>query len=194
MWGLSRIVPGTFFLILPKLTLEQPRKIVKCTAGACRALLQPPASQHGAKHDNRGKANAKRDSTGSSYTDYLGQDAKAASKRKREADDLGKSKRTKRDKQKSKNRESVASLRESSPIAETISQNGVHTESPLAETRVQELKQEQQKAKKPAKKQDASSWKLSQPMGGRMLDIDPILTSDDQYVCHLGCFETPCLT
>lgn len=26
-----------------------------------------------------------------------------------------------------------------------------------------------------------AGWRISKPMGGRMLDIDPILTSDDRY-------------
>lgn len=29
---------------------------------------------------------------------------------------------------------------------------------------------------------DGNGWKVSKPMGGRMLDIDPILTEDEQYV------------
>ena len=28
---------------------------------------------------------------------------------------------------------------------------------------------------------NGESWKLSKPIGGRMLDIDPILTEDEQY-------------
>ncbi|KAK6072228.1 WD repeat protein [Seiridium cupressi] len=109
-------------------------------------------------------------------------EAKAASKRKREADEYSKSKRARRDKQKSKIRESIGSLRGSSPAAEQAEQNGTKPDTSLVETKVQQVKQELQKAKKPGKKHDASSWKLSQSMGGRMLDIDPILTPDDQYL------------
>ncbi|KAF3023538.1 hypothetical protein E8E14_009460 [Neopestalotiopsis sp. 37M] len=109
-------------------------------------------------------------------------EAKAASKRKREADELGKSKRTKRDKLKNKGREPNASLRESSPVSESNEQNGIGHESPLVERKALEVKQAQQKANKVIRKQDASAWKVSQSVGGRMLDIDPILTSDDRYL------------
>ena len=29
---------------------------------------------------------------------------------------------------------------------------------------------------------DASRWRVSKPMGGRMLDIDPILVEDEKYI------------
>lgn len=36
-----------------------------------------------------------------------------------------------------------------------------------------------------------AGWKLSKPMGGRMLDIDPILTSDEQYVPSITHIVSP---
>ncbi|KAI1871955.1 uncharacterized protein JN550_004158 [Neoarthrinium moseri] len=110
-------------------------------------------------------------------------EAKAASKRKRDAEELGRSKRAKRDKQKLKNRESTGSHRESSPQPEPLDYQEAAPGTPLVETRILEVKSEQRKkAKKQTKSQDASPWTLSQPMGGRMLDIDPILTSNDKYL------------
>lgn len=32
-----------------------------------------------------------------------------------------------------------------------------------------------------------AGWKVSKPMGGRMLDIDPILTDDELYVLFATC-------
>jgi NET1-associated nuclear protein 1 (U3 small nucleolar RNA-associated protein 17) len=33
---------------------------------------------------------------------------------------------------------------------------------------------------------NASDWQVSKPMGGRMLDIDPILSEDEQYVLYFN--------
>ncbi|KAH6657307.1 WD40-repeat-containing domain protein [Truncatella angustata] len=112
--------------------------------------------------------------------------AKAASKRKLEADEQTRSKRAKRDKRKPKDKEALVSLKEldgeSFPVAEPVTQNAANTDSPLVETRPQQVKHDQQKTNKSPNKKDPSQWKLSQPTGGRMLDVDPILTSDDQYL------------
>ncbi|KAI0126450.1 quinon protein alcohol dehydrogenase-like superfamily [Xylariales sp. AK1849] len=118
-------------------------------------------------------------------------EAKAASKRKRELDDHGKSKRTKRDKGK-------GSQKEPNGTGESFAKHEKHmpgsaSESPLFDPSVHEMKQERQtplskREKKTLAKvpQDAesesSAWKISQPMGGRMLNIDPILTRDEQYL------------
>ena len=41
---------------------------------------------------------------------------------------------------------------------------------------------------------DTSGWRVSKPMGGRMMDIDPILTDSDQYVIVLSMFYETQLT
>jgi NET1-associated nuclear protein 1 (U3 small nucleolar RNA-associated protein 17) len=100
------------------------------------------------------------------------QEAKAASKRKRDLEDLGKSKRTKRDQDKLKN----------SPRAENTRPNGVVSDEPELDASgpLTLTKDDQKKGRTVTRGHDALPWKLSQPVGGRMLDIDPILTQDEQ--------------
>ncbi|KAH8682179.1 hypothetical protein BX600DRAFT_505791 [Xylariales sp. PMI_506] len=109
------------------------------------------------------------------------EDAKAAIKRKRELDDHGKSKRTKRDKLKAKD----GPNRENADVDSSIIDAGV--EDDAQDKTPSSTKKDKRITKKSVKDlQDGgsrqSAWKLSQAMGGRMLDIDPILTADDQHL------------
>jgi NET1-associated nuclear protein 1 (U3 small nucleolar RNA-associated protein 17) len=51
---------------------------------------------------------------------------------------------------------------------------------------VQVAKQEKRKHQPKSSKQQSTNentckWRISKPMGGRMLDVDPILTEDEKY-------------
>lgn len=97
------------------------------------------------------------------------QEAKAASKRKRDLEDLGKSKRTKRDQEKLKN----------SPRVDKFKSNGATSDEHDLDTNGLVTKHDQ-RIRRITRSHDALPWKLSQPVGGRMLDVDPILTNDEQ--------------
>ncbi|XXH05494.1 hypothetical protein Hte_011924 [Hypoxylon texense] len=136
----------------------------------------------------------------------------SATKRKREIHDFNKRKRAKRDQQSSIKAAADGQLLEETTTSQT---NGtiLPTENPDGMTTAvvnhknekrsrkpkepKEPKLEQPKAPKGEKvakgkkhrtsyNEGSPSWKVSKPMGGRMLNIDPVLTDDEKYALQIA--------
>lgn len=112
-----------------------------------------------------------------------------ATKRKRELDEQGKRKRSKQDKA-TKQRLSEATAGNANANADNSNSSTTNDAQsrPLEEGAVIKVKRNPRPKRKgqAALEQYASSaWKVSQPMGGRILNIDPLLTKDERCV---SCF------
>ncbi|KAK7751196.1 NET1-associated nuclear protein 1 [Diatrype stigma] len=115
-----------------------------------------------------------------------------ASKRKRDAEEHSKRKRAKRDRLSAQHEIANGQPDSTNPSnAPPLQQEGIpETATPLKKKR-QKQKSKGEKTAGPkdavakstrAPRSQLPSWKVSQPMGGRMLDIDPILTADEKHI------------
>ncbi|RYO98685.1 hypothetical protein DL764_007011 [Monosporascus ibericus] len=107
-----------------------------------------------------------------------------ASKRKRDAEEHSRRKRAKRDR--SSSRQAIVN-EQSETNEQATSANGSHA--PPPEDSMIEKATPLKKEKKPRSKaitnitkSQLPTWKVSRPMGGRMLDIDPVLTADEKHM------------
>ncbi|RYO97239.1 hypothetical protein DL765_011287 [Monosporascus sp. GIB2] len=106
-----------------------------------------------------------------------------ASKRKRDAEEHSRRKRAKRDRLSSQ--QAIVNGQYQTENQPTPA-NGSHAPPPEESmpekaTPLKKEKKHRSKATSIAKSQ-LPTWKVSQPMGGRMLDIDPILTADEKHM------------
>ncbi|KAI0380197.1 sporulation protein [Hypomontagnella monticulosa] len=114
----------------------------------------------------------------------------SANKRKRDVDEHGKRKRAKRDRQSS----NAAPIDEQTPEDTTASQtNGVEIASENPEDLTVAMtnpdpsiaKKKKHRSRSKREKRDEgrrSTWTVSKPMGGRIMNIDPILTDDEKHL------------
>ncbi|ORY68607.1 uncharacterized protein BCR38DRAFT_464014 [Pseudomassariella vexata] len=103
------------------------------------------------------------------------EEAKRASKRKLEEEDYAKRKRAKKDKSRTKQNEANG-LR---------SEGNTQSSAPCPNVTVTESKKQRKRARnkdRTSKTLPRKPWKVSQPMGGRMVDIDPIMTDDEKHL------------
>lgn len=49
--------------------------------------------------------------------------------------------------------------------------------------RAQQHEQVQKALKKAIRRREQQAWKLSEPIGGRMINVDPVFTAEEKYVC-----------
>ncbi|KAI1204819.1 sporulation protein [Annulohypoxylon truncatum] len=124
----------------------------------------------------------------------------SANKRKRETDEHGKRKRAKRHRRTSKSAPANGQPSQETTTGKVDGANGVNgsntssgdldnMNNPNARTDNASIaKKEKQQLQAKAEEHDQTSedqlstWKVSKPMGGRMLNIDPILTQDEKYL------------
>ncbi len=116
------------------------------------------------------------------------QELKAASKRKRDAEEDRKRKRARRDRQSSQHDAVNRQPHLNNDTSTTAASNApLPEEDHISEKPTPSRKRGKQKRRsKPEKNAETKNqlpvWKVSQAMGGRMLDIDPILTADEKYL------------
>ncbi|KAI0881227.1 sporulation protein [Annulohypoxylon maeteangense] len=122
-----------------------------------------------------------------------------ANKRKRETDEHGKRKRARRHRRTSKAAPTNGKLSKDATTSKVNGVNGSTTPSgdldssnnsntkanndnaSIANQETQQLQVEAEENGQ-ASEDQLSTWKVSKPMGGRMLNIDPILTQDEKYL------------
>ncbi|KAI1459976.1 sporulation protein [Annulohypoxylon moriforme] len=120
-----------------------------------------------------------------------------ANKRKREADEHGKRKRAKRHRRMSKGAQANGKPSQeattdkvngvngsTAPPGNSDNANKLNTKPDSASIAEQETQQLQVQAedRDRTSEDQLSAWRVSKPMGGRMLNIDPILTQDEKYL------------
>ncbi|KAL7620248.1 NET1-associated nuclear protein 1 [Parahypoxylon ruwenzoriense] len=115
-----------------------------------------------------------------------------ASKRKREVDEHGKRKRAKRDRILSSTtvidgeapQETTASQANGLPVSsehpDSAIANPVNSNALITKDRRQHRTKKGERSQ--ARGDNSSAWRISVPMGGRMLNIDPILTEDEKHL------------
>ncbi|KXJ91245.1 hypothetical protein Micbo1qcDRAFT_233789 [Microdochium bolleyi] len=104
-----------------------------------------------------------------------------ATKRKRELDEQGRRKRSKQDKQ-AKQRLSEAQPQTNGNAAAPEQQQSRPGEDGVVTKHKRQPRPKKKGALAAVDQYGTSAWKVSQPMGGRILNIDPLLTADEKHL------------
>ncbi|RYO82281.1 hypothetical protein DL766_000658 [Monosporascus sp. MC13-8B] len=107
-----------------------------------------------------------------------------ASKRKRDAEEHSRRKRAKRDRLSSQQAIVNGQYQTENQPTSANGSHAPHPEESMPEKAIPLKKEKKHRSKATTNiaKSQLPSWKISQPMGGRMLDIDPILTADEKHM------------